>query len=215
MTELLPPAHLLAAFLAASLVLAVTPGPGVFYIVARSITQGRRFGLASVAGVAAGNWCNAFGASIGLAALFAVSSAAFTAVKWAGAIYLILLGIQTIRGHDARADVERPPPTPVRKIVRDAFLVALLNPKTAVFFAAFLPQFMTAGANPTLQGALLGSMFVAIAAATDSLYAVTASSASVLLSRSRTVRRSGRFLAGGALVGLGVYTAVAGNRHST
>lgn len=209
MIELLPPTPLLAAFIAAGIVLAVTPGPGVFYIVARSVTQGRRFGLASVAGVAAGNWCNALGAAVGLAALFAVSAVAFTTVKWVGAGYLIYLGAQTIvRRRDPREDVEKLEPTPIKRVFRDGFVVALLNPKTAIFFAAFLPQFMTAEADPTLQGIFLGSLFVGIAAMTDTVYAVIASSASAFLSRSRLARRGGRFLTGGIFIGLGIYTAV-------
>jgi threonine/homoserine/homoserine lactone efflux protein len=207
MSELLPPAPLLTAFLVAAIVLAVTPGPGVLYIVARSVTQGRRFGLASVAGVAAGNWCNAIGACLGLGALFAVSSAAFTIVKWAGACYLIYLGVQTLRG------AEMPNPTPLATVFRDGFLVALLNPKTALFFAAFLPQFMTAEANAIVQGMTLGSLFVAIAAITDSVYALSASSASRLLSRSRLARRGGRFLSGGVFIALGIYTAMSSHRE--
>src|SRR5437868_8654587 len=97
MLDLLPPFPLLGAFLVASFVLAVTPGPGVFYIVARSVTQGRLSGLASVAGVALGNLGNAVGASLGLAALFAVSSLAFTVVKYLGALYLVWLGVQALR----------------------------------------------------------------------------------------------------------------------
>src|SRR5208282_573512 len=93
---------LLSAFLIASLVLAVTPGPGVFYIVTRSAASGRRHGLASVAGVAIGNLGNAIGASCWLAALFAVSSLAFTVVKYAGALYLAYLGVQALRGADPR-----------------------------------------------------------------------------------------------------------------
>ncbi|MEF8749382.1 MAG: LysE family translocator [Candidatus Accumulibacter propinquus] len=97
MTSLFPPWPLFSAFVLASLVLAVTPGPGVFYIVTRSIVQGRRSGLVSVAGVALGNLGNALAASVGLAALFAVSSLAFTIVKYAGALYLVYLGVQMLR----------------------------------------------------------------------------------------------------------------------
>lgn len=89
---------LFAAFLLASLVLAATPGPGVVYIIARTLAQGRTAGLSSVAGVAMGNLCNALGASLGLAALFALSSAAFTVVKFAGAAYLVYLGVKSLRG---------------------------------------------------------------------------------------------------------------------
>ncbi|HEY8506766.1 MAG TPA: LysE family transporter, partial [Steroidobacteraceae bacterium] len=95
MSDLLPSAPLLTTFLVASFLLAITPGPIVFYVVTRSITQGRSYGLASVAGASLGTLCNALGASLGLAALFAISSLAFTVVKYLGAMYLIWLGIQT------------------------------------------------------------------------------------------------------------------------
>jgi len=204
-------APMLVAFLGASFLLAVTPGPGVFYIVTRSVSQGRRCGLASVAGVAAGNWCNAIGAAIGLAALFAVSSIAFTVVKWVGAAYLVCLGAKTILGRSLTPDVAGVRAAPAARIFRDGFLVALLNPKTVVFFAAFLPQFMSPDFNPIAQGILLGSVFVAIAAITDSAYALAASSISGLFSRSMIVQRGGRFLSGGAFIGLGAFTALTGS----
>ena len=146
---------LLAAFLAASFVLAVTPGPGVVYIVARTLAQGRGAGLASVAGVAAGNLCNAVGAALGLAALFAVSSLAFSVVKYAGAAYLIYLGIKALRRPATVASPAEFAPPQKRRIARDGFLVALLNPKTALFFAAFLPQFIDPAGSTALQGAML------------------------------------------------------------
>jgi threonine/homoserine/homoserine lactone efflux protein len=211
MSNLLPGTTLLATFVGASLVLAVTPGPGVFYIVARSVAQGRKCGLASVAGVAAGNWCNAVAASIGLAAVLAVSSAAFAVVKLTGAAYLIYLGVKTLRGTVSDEGV-RLSSVPAMRLFRDGFIVALLNPKTAIFFAAFLPQFMTANASPTVQGVLLGSLFVGIAAITDSVYALAASTASSFLSRSAGARRAGRLLAGSVFIGLGIYAVFAGNR---
>src|SRR5262245_50498108 len=127
MHELLPSWPMLSVFLLATLVLAVTPGPGVFYIVTRSIAQGRSAGLASVAGVALGNLGNAIGASIGLAALFAVSSLAFTVVKYAGAAYLVYLGIQALRAPAVNAPTDSMQPVELRRIFRDGFLVALLN----------------------------------------------------------------------------------------
>ena len=207
--DLLPPWPLLTAFLGASLLLAVTPGPGVLYIVTRSVVQGRRSGLTSVAGVALGNLGNALGASIGLAALFAVSSAAFTVVKYAGALYLIYLGIQTLRAPrstalDASAELQ---PIPLWRIFRDGFFVALLNPKTAVFFAAFLPQFVHARSAPMLQSALLGSIFVAIAAVTDAAYAISASAIAPSLRRASRVRSLGRYISGGVFIGLGLLAA--------
>lgn len=212
MNNLLPGWPLLSAFLIASFILAVTPGPGVFYIVTRSLLQGRRHGLASVAGVALGNLGNAIGASIGLAALFAVSSVAFTVVKYAGAGYLVYLGIQTLRARKPEAQADMPQPVPLRRIFRDGFVVALLNPKTAIFFAAFLPQFMSQEAAPALQGIALGALFVVMAAATDSAYALTASAVAPLLAQARGVRSLGRYVTGGAFIGLGLFTALSGPR---
>ncbi|HYO15946.1 MAG TPA: LysE family translocator [Thermoanaerobaculia bacterium] len=214
MMEILPPWPLLSAFLVASFILAVTPGPGVFYIVTRSVMQGRRHGLASVAGVALGNLGNAIGASVGLAALFAVSSVAFTVVKYAGALYLVYLGIQALRAPQSDGASPAPEPARISRIFRDGFLVALLNPKTAVFFAAFLPQFMSADAAPILQSLVLGPLFVAIAAVTDTAYALAAGAVAPVLARARGVRAAGRYLTGAAFIGLGVFTALAGARSA-
>lgn len=211
-TSLLPAWPLLSAFLLASLVLAVTPGPGVFYIVTRSLLQGRRFGLASVAGVALGNLGNALGASLGLAALFAVSTLAFTVVKYAGAAYLVYLGVQALRANPSEPQGDAPAPALLWPIFRDGFVVALLNPKTAIFFAAFLPQFMNPAASTALQGIALGSIFVAIAAVTDSLYALAAGAVGPRLARTRGLGFAGRLLTGGAFIGLGLFTALSGSR---
>jgi threonine/homoserine/homoserine lactone efflux protein len=217
MHNLLPSWPLLSAFLIASLLLAVTPGPGVFYIVTRSLTQGRRSGLASVAGVAVGNLGNALGACIGLAALFAVSASVFAIVKYAGAAYLIYLGVQALRSPPAVANEGAATPAESlhasdRRIFRDGFLVALLNPKTAIFFAAFLPQFIEPNAAPLMQSVTLASLFVAIAAMTDTTYALAAGSIAPLLTRARGVRSAGRYLTGGAFICLGLLTAVSGSR---
>ena len=195
-----------SAFLIASFILAVTPGPGVLYIVTRSLTQGRRFGLASVAGVALGNLGNAVGASIGLAAVFAVSTLAFTVVKYLGAVYLLYLGVQAIRAPRTGDAAVAPAPASLARIFRDGFVVALLNPKTAVFFAAFLPQFMNAETPAIVQSVTLGSIFVAIAALTDTAYALAAGALAPMLVRARGVRAAGRYLTGGAFIGLAVYT---------
>jgi threonine/homoserine/homoserine lactone efflux protein len=209
MPDFLPPWPLFSAFLVASLVLAVTPGSGVLYIVTRSLVQGRRSGLVSVAGVALGNLGNALAASAGLAALFAISSAAFTAVKYAGALYLIYLGIQMLRG--PRIDETATVTPTTKRVFRDGFVVALLNPKTTVFFAAFLPQFLSPNGAPMLQSAALGCIFVVIAAVTDSIYALAAGAVAPALRRGG-IRRAGRYLGGGVFIGLGVFTALAGSR---
>lgn len=211
MTDLLPAWPLLSAFLVASLVLAVTPGPGVLYIVTRSLVQGRRAGLASVAGVALGNLGNACAAALGLAALFAVSSLAFTFVKYAGAAYLVWLGIQMLRRPQRTASADAPPAIPLARLFRDGFVVALLNPKTTVFFAAFLPQFLDPTAAPMTQGLLLCALFVAIAAVTDSVYALAAGAVMPLL-RGDGMRQVGRRMGGGVFIGLGLFAALAGSR---
>ena len=211
MIDLFPPWPLFSAFFLASLVLAVTPGPGVIYIVTRSVVQGRRSGLVSVAGVALGNLGNAIAASLGLAALFAVSSLAFSLIKYAGALYLLYLGVQMLCSAAAEHSVAVTSATPFTRVFRDGFVVALLNPKTTVFFAAFLPQFLDPGAPPMFQGMALGFLFVTIAAATDSAYAFAAGAVAPALRRSAT-RRMGRRLAGGMFIGLGVLAAFAGSR---
>lgn len=209
MTDLFPPWPLFSAFLLANFFLAVTPGPGVLYIVTRSLVQGRRFGLASVAGVALGNLGNALAASVGLAALFAVSSLAFAIVKYAGALYLVYLGVQMLRSPSGEQSAAVPAAVPLQRIFRDGFVVALLNPKTTVFFAAFLPQFLNPGSPPMFQSVALGFLFVAIAAATDSAYALAAGAAAPML-RGKAVRSVGRRLGGGVFIGLGVFAALAG-----
>lgn len=212
MKDLLPAWPSLSAFLIASLVLAVTPGPGVFFIVARSLLQGRGFGLASVAGVALGNLGNAIGTSIGLAAIFSISSVAFLFVKFAGALYLVYLGVQALRA--LPAEMAAPPPGPARleRVFWDGFIVALLNPKTAVFFAAFLPQFMRADSAPMLQSLVLGSIFVAIASVTDTAYALAAGAIAPGLARFRSFRALGRYLTGAVFIGIGIFTALMGPR---
>ncbi|MFM1892098.1 MAG: hypothetical protein RLZ44_1175 [Pseudomonadota bacterium] len=211
MTDLFPPWPLFSAFLVASVVLAVTPGPGVLYIVTRSLVQGRRSGLVSVAGVALGNLGNALAAAVGLAALFAVSSLAFSVVKYAGALYLVYLGVQMLRTPPVDNPAAPPRTASLRRVFGDGLVVALLNPKTTVFFAAFLPQFLSANAPPMLQSMALGALFVVIAAVSDGVYAVAAGAAAPAL-RNSGVRRMGRRLGGGVFIGLGVFAALAGSR---
>jgi threonine/homoserine/homoserine lactone efflux protein len=212
MNTLVPPWPLLSTFLLASLVLAVTPGPGVFYIVTRCLAQGRRVGLASVAGVALGNLGNTIAASIGVAAIFAVSSIAFTFVKYAGALYLIYLGIKALRAPRNDAVLIASGSVSSARVFRDGFFVALLNPKTTIFVAAFLPQFLSGKAEPVIQSIALGALFVAIAAITDSSYALAAGSVAPVFARTQGVRVLGRYVTASSLIGLGLFTAAAGSR---
>ena len=214
MQAILPSMPVFVAFLAASFVLAFTPGPGVFYIVTRSATQGRAAGIASVAGVALGNLGNAVVASLGLAAIFAVSSMAFVVVKYTGAAYLIYLGVRTLRAGRASEETSGKAVMPAvakRRIFADGFVVALLNPKTAIFFAAFLPQFLPEGTGP-LQSIALGGIFVLIAATTDSCYALASGAVGPWLQRGSALRNAGRYVSGGAFIGLGLLAAITGQR---
>lgn len=222
---------MLTAFLLASLVLAVTPGPAVIYLLTRTIAHGRRAGFASLAGVALGNFGNALGASVGLAALFAVSAFAFTVVKFGGALYLIYLGVRALLPGPATAPAASAPAPSGWPVFRDGFLVALLNPKTTLFFAAFLPQFIDPAGSPMMQSAILGALFVLVAAGTDAAYVLVASrvvpalaigtaddgsgagsGAGVVRPRHARIARFGRYLTASTFFGLGIYTALAGPR---
>lgn len=214
MPELFPPLPLLSTFLIASFVLAIVPGPAVAYIIARSAGQGRVAGFASVAGVALGNLGSMLGAAFGLAAVFAMSTVVFTFVKYLGAAYLIYLGIRAIRSPELPAgggETGRVRATGLRRILLDGLLVALLNPKTALFFAAFLPQFLSGPAAP-LQAVALGGLFVLIAATTDTLYVAVAATFWPRLQCKRDWTRAGRFVSGGVLIGLGFFAALGGER---
>jgi len=212
LTDLLPPLPLLLAFVMASLILALTPGPAVVYILARTLSQGRASGLASVAGVALGNLGNAIGAALGLAALFAVSSAAFTVVKWAGAIYLVYMGLRMLRSASAASAQTGAPVAALKrsKVFRDGFVVALLNPKTALFFAAFLPQFMSATAPHLPQSLALGAIFCAVAGCSDLGYVLAASLVAPRLGQMGRHARWGTRAAGASFIGLGLLTAFSG-----
>jgi threonine/homoserine/homoserine lactone efflux protein len=208
------------AFYLASIAIAVTPGPAVIYIVTRSATQGRAAGLASVAGVSVGSLGNAIIASLGLATLLALSALAFSAVKFAGALYLIYLGLRAIFGPAAPAPANAPQVNAagapdrgvVRRIFIDGFLVALFNPKTTIFFAAFVPQFLDTSTASAWSALQLSLVFVAIASVTDALYAITASRARRWFSARPGTARVGRYFSGVAFIALGLFTALTGRR---
>jgi threonine/homoserine/homoserine lactone efflux protein len=199
-----------SAFILASLILALTPGPGVLYILTRTLAEGRRAGLASVCGIALGNLGNAAIASFGLAVVIAASATAFTVVKWVGAAYLVYLGIRALRTKPvAPVEASRRAAAAPARVFRDGFLVALLNPKTALFFAALLPQFIQPGAAPLTQTLWLGCTFVLIALCTDSGYVFAAAALSGRFRRRTAARPYGRYLSAATFIGLGVYAAFA------
>lgn len=201
-----------AVFVLASLVLAITPGPGVIFLVTRTLGQGRSAGFASIGGVALGNFGNAAIASLGLAVVFAVSARAFVVVKLAGAAYLVFLGLKTLRRVSVAVRDERSTRTPHSRAFRDGFLVALLNPKTALFFAAFLPQFVNPNGSPLFQSLGLGAVFVSIAACTDTLYVFAAGTLGPALAGLGGRRSYGRYITGFSFIALGIFVACSGTR---
>ncbi|HEY2778957.1 MAG TPA: LysE family translocator [Gaiellaceae bacterium] len=201
-----------ALFCLASAALAVVPGPAVTYIVMHSVDKGRRAGLASAAGVASGGLVHVAAATVGLSALIASSATAFTVVKLVGAVYLIVVGIRRIVARDDSEQVQAPP-APLSRIYRQGVIVNVFNPKTALFFLAFLPQFVDRGASVPPQVALLGLTFAAIAFASDCLYALLADLLAGRVRRSGRGARARRYLSGGIFVVLGV-TAAAAHRST-
>lgn len=211
----MPEATKLLAFMVAALVLLVIPGPAVFFITARSIDQGRLAGVVSALGVGLGNAVHAVAAAVGLSALLASSAVMFTIVKYLGAAYLVYLGIRRLLAKTAEDRPGTPARQGLRHGVRQGMVVAVLNPKTAIFFLAFLPQFVTISPGaPAVwqQTLLLGLIFVIMGTGTDSAFALAAGTASGWLKRRTRLRRSGRFLSGGIFVTLGVTTALTGSR---
>ena len=179
------------------------------------MAHGRVSGLLSVVGVPLGNLGNVLGTALGLVALFAASSFAFAGARYSGAAYLIYLGIKTPRSsHAAPVNLEISCATSLFRVFWDGFTVALLNPKTALFFAAYLPQFLPASKAPMAQTLAFGSIFVLIAAATDSVYPVAAGSLKPWLAKGRALGDFGHKSAGGIYIGLGIFTTFAGHRPS-
>jgi threonine/homoserine/homoserine lactone efflux protein len=196
----------LVVFSTAALALIVVPGPAVLYIVAQSVDQGRRAGLASAAGVATGGTVHVVAATVGLSSLLVSSATLFEAVKLAGAAYLVYLGVRRLltRVTPEGAARER---RPLAALYRRGIVVNVLNPTTALFFFAFLPQFVDSDRGAAwLQIALFGVLFVLLAWASDSLYALAAGSAAARL-RGRAFAAVQRWVSGTVLVALGAAAA--------
>lgn len=212
----MPDVATILAFAAASLALLIIPGPAVLYIVNRSVADGRTVGLASVAGVEVGTFVHVVAAALGLSAIIAASALAFTAVKWLGALYLIGIGIRTLlTGPGTSAAVTGPRIAPSRAF-RQGIVVNVLNPKVALFFLSFLPQFIKPGhGRPGVQALVLGTLFVLLGFATDGLYALAASGLRSALMRGRAMPFVQRYVAGTVFIGLGLVAVTAGPNRTT
>lgn len=199
-------------FILAALALLLVPGPAVLYITARSANQGRMAGLVSVLAVETANLIQAIAAALGLSAILLSSALAFDLVKYLGAAYLIYLGIRKLMTSEKQEE-EKFKRESLSRIYWQGFAVNILNPKTALFFFAFLPQFINPDAgNATGQTLLLGVIFVGLAIITDSLYALAASSLAEKLAGNQHFQNGQRYFTGLVYIGLGITTALAGSK---
>jgi threonine/homoserine/homoserine lactone efflux protein len=202
----------LTLFILAAVALLIVPGPAVLYITARSASQGRTAGLVSVLAIETANFIQAVAAGLGLSAILLSSALAFDVVKYLGAGYLIYLGVRKLLSSENGVEGEVKQES-LRQIYWQGVAVNILNPKTALFFFAFLPQFVDpARGNVIAQNLLLGMIFVGLAIVTDSLYALVVSSFADKLRGNQRFQTGGRFFAGLVYVGLGITTALTGAR---
>ncbi|MEU8250833.1 LysE family translocator [Nonomuraea sp. NPDC048916] len=208
----MPDLATLALFCAATLALLVVPGPAVLFIVTRSVAQGRSAGLISVLGVHAGSLVHVVAAALGISALLAASATAFTVVKYAGVAYLVWLGVRKLTHRGAAEDETAAPETHSRRrMFWEGFVVNVLNPKTAIFFLAFLPQFTDSAAGPVgPQIVLLGLLWLVLGMASDGTYAMASSALAGRLRASARARR--RLDIGSGVVYLGLAALLTGEK---
>ena len=211
---MLPTEHLLA-FLLVAFVLIVVPGPSVLFVVTRSLTLGRRAGFATAVGNAAGAYVQVVLVAIGIGAIVQESIAVYTAIKLAGALYLVYLGVQAFRHRRSLADALYAPVQPrlLRRMLTDAFVVGVTNPKVIVFFVAVLPQFVDRSAGAVgLQLLTLGAVFCVLAVLCDAVWALAAGAARSWLVRSPRRLEAIGGTGGVVMIGLGAGLAVSGRK---
>lgn len=200
------------AFAIASIALLVIPGPAVIYVLNRSVADGRNTALAGVAGLEIGNFMHVIAATLGLSAIIAASATAFSTVKWAGALYLVFIGIRTLLTKPSPPD-SRSTSATNRKAFTQGIVVNTLNPKVALFFLSYLPQFIDPDrGSPALQSFVLGSIFVVLGCCSDATYALAASALRDRLLTGRALPFVQRYVAGSVFVALGVVASTA-RRH--
>ncbi len=202
----------LLLFMSAALVLLAIPGPAVLYVTSRSIGLGRSAGLVSALGIGVGTLVHVAAAAVGLSALLMSSAAIFGLVKYLGAAYLIYLGVQKLRGAESLDLSGEAPRANLSRVFGQGVIVNILNPKTALFFFAFLPQFVDPSrGNVALQILFLGTLFAAMGITSDSLWALFAGTVARRLSRNTGWMRTQRYVSGGMLISLGLATAFVGS----
>jgi threonine/homoserine/homoserine lactone efflux protein len=205
----------LALFVGAALLLLVVPGPSVLYIVTQSVSYGRRAGLASVAGITTGTFVHVAAATIGLSALLASSALAFNVVKYLGAAYLIVVGIRRLAGLEPDTAGGVPAARSHASLYRQGIVVNTLNPKTALFFLAFLPQFISEHGAAWAQILVLGLIFACLGAMSDGCWALVAGTLGERLRRSTRFPKIQRYVSGSVFVGLGAVAALSAPAKSS
>ena len=212
----MPTPQTLFLFSGAALLLLLLPGPAVLYVVARGATQGRKAALVSVAGIHVGTLVHITAAAVGLSALIVASAKAFAAIELAGGAYLIWLGIKSLRKRPGSEHVTVATPWNMRRVFTDAVVVNVLNPKTAIFFLAFVPQFVDIEAgHTTVQLLVLGATFIVLGVITDGAYALAAGWISGRISTSPRAERRKDVVASTSYLFLGVLAAAGGARTAT
>lgn len=208
----MPALSTIAFFLLTGLGILVIPGPAVLYILTRSMSQGRRAGLASVGGIETANLVHLIAAALGLSALLMTSALAFSVVKYLGAAYLIYLGVRTLLTRKEHSALSAAPPQKLSQLYANGLLVNLLSPKAALFYYAFLPQFIDPARGAAVEQLLiLGGLFALLASCTDSLYALIGSTMGQWFRRSVRFQRIQRYVTGSIYILLGLTAAVVGS----
>jgi len=201
----MPALDSLLTFAVASLALLLIPGPAVLYIINRSISDGRNVAIAAVAGLEIGNFVHVVAATVGLSAVIAASATAFNVVKWIGAGYLLYIGARTLVRRPAETNATEAGAS-LKRSFTQGIVVNIFNPKVALFFLSFLPQFIdTDRGSAALQSLVLGSIFVVIGLTTDMMYALTASALREKLLRGKSLPFIQRYISGTIFIALGVF----------
>ena len=206
----MPDAATFGLYLTAALLLAITPSPGILYVLTRSLKGGRYEGYTSSMGTAVGGLFHVIAAALGLSAILATSAVAFHIVKYLGAAYLIYLGIRTLMRSDDLLLIDSADAPSNKGAFSQGIMTEILNPKTALFFLAFIPQFINPDGFVMGQFILLGSLSVLLNTTVDLMVTTLAGTIGAQLQKRRTLRRVQRYFTGGSLIALGVYVAVAG-----
>jgi len=202
--------HSFGLFFAAAVVLAITPGPGIFYVLARTLAGGRREGILSSCGTLIGGLVHVFAAALGVSAILAASAVLFAVVKYAGAAYLVYLGIRMIGSRDVKLDLADGSGLKGSGAFRQGIVTEVLNPKTALFFLSFISQFIHPERGHVFaQFVTLGVISVTLNTSADVVVALLAGTFSAKLKRSTRLIRRQRVASGLAMIGLGVYVAAA------